>query len=74
MASNFLAVLNINWLFLKLNRFICNQLSVLPNHSSGIRRSKRGPLHVRAKSRDHEIVRVPEKVSQGRPNTPPNIM
>jgi hypothetical protein len=25
--------LNFNWLFLKLNRFICNQLPVLPNRS-----------------------------------------
>ena len=31
-----------------------------------------GPLHTRAKSRDHEIVRAQEKVSKGRrPNTPP---
>jgi hypothetical protein len=30
-----------------------------------------GPLHTRAKSCDHEIVRAPKKVSKGRPNTPP---
>ena len=30
-----------------------------------------GPLHTRAKSRDHEIVRAQMKVSKGRPNTPP---
>ena len=33
MIGNFPAVLNFNWLFLKLNRFICNQLPVLPDHS-----------------------------------------
>ena len=30
-----------------------------------------GPLHTRAKSRDHEIVRAKNKVSKGRPKTPP---
>jgi hypothetical protein len=30
-----------------------------------------GTLHTRAKSRDHEIVRVQMKVFKGRPNTPP---
>ena len=30
-----------------------------------------GPLHTRAKSRDHDIVRAPKKVSQGRPKSPP---
>ena len=30
-----------------------------------------GPLRTRAKSRDHEIVRAQEKVSKGRPKTPP---
>ena len=30
-----------------------------------------GPLHTRAKSHDHEIVRAQKKVSKGRPNTPP---
>ena len=30
-----------------------------------------GPLHTRAKSRDHEIVRAPKKVSKGRPKTRP---
>ena len=30
-----------------------------------------GPLHTRAKSRDHEIVRAPKQVSKGRrPKTP----
>jgi hypothetical protein len=29
-----------------------------------------GPLHTRAKSRDHEIVGAQKKVSKGRPNTP----
>ena len=29
-----------------------------------------GPLHTRAKSRDHEIVRAQKKVFKGRPNTP----
>ena len=32
---------------------------------------KLGPLHTRAKSCDHEIVRAQKKVSKGRPNTPP---
>jgi hypothetical protein len=30
-----------------------------------------GPLHTRAKSREHENVRAQEKVFKGRPNTPP---
>jgi hypothetical protein len=30
-----------------------------------------GPLHTRAKSNDHEIVRAQKKVSKGCPNTPP---
>ena len=30
-----------------------------------------GPLHTRAESRDHKIVRVQKKVSKGHPNTPP---
>jgi hypothetical protein len=30
-----------------------------------------GPLHTRAKSRDHEIVRAQKKVSKGHPKTPP---
>ena len=30
-----------------------------------------GPLYMRAKSRDHEIVRTQKKVSKGRPNAPP---
>ena len=30
-----------------------------------------GPLHTRAKSRDHEIVRAQKKVSKARPTTPP---
>ena len=31
-----------------------------------------GPLHTRAKSHDHQIVRAQKKVvSKGRPNTPP---
>jgi hypothetical protein len=29
-----------------------------------------GPLHTRAKRRDHGIVRAQKKVSQGRPKTP----
>ena len=32
MIGNFHAVVNFNRLFLKLNRFICNQLLVLPGH------------------------------------------
>ena len=31
MFGSFLAALNFNRLFLKLNRFICNQLPVLPD-------------------------------------------
>ena len=31
-----------------------------------------GPLHTRAKSRDHEIVRGQKKVAQGRSKAPPN--
>ena len=30
-----------------------------------------GPLHTRAKSRDHKIVRAQKKVPKGRPTTPP---
>ena len=30
-----------------------------------------GPLHTRAKRRDHEIVRAQKKVSKGRLETPP---
>jgi hypothetical protein len=30
-----------------------------------------GPLHTRAKSRDHEVEGAQKKVSKGRPNTPP---
>ena len=30
-----------------------------------------GPLHTRAKSRDHEIVRAQKKVSKGRPKALP---
>ena len=30
-----------------------------------------GPLHTRAKSRDHEIVRARKKVSKGCPEAPP---
>ena len=30
-----------------------------------------GPLHTRAKIRDHEIVRAQERVSKGHPKTPP---
>ena len=37
-------------------------------------KAKLGPLHTLAKSRDHEGVRAHKKVSEGRPNTPPNIM
>jgi hypothetical protein len=37
----------------------------------GDRHSFLGPLHTRVKSRDHEIVRAQEKVSKGRPKTPP---
>jgi hypothetical protein len=35
-------------------------------------RRELGPLHTRAKSRDHRIVRAQRKVSRGRPNTPQN--
>ena len=30
-----------------------------------------GPLHTRAKTRDHETLRAQKKVCRGRPNTPP---
>jgi hypothetical protein len=30
-----------------------------------------GPLHTRAKSRDHEIGRAQKKAPKGRPDTPP---
>ena len=33
MIGNFPAVLNFNWLFLKLNQVICNSLPVLLDHS-----------------------------------------
>jgi hypothetical protein len=36
MIGNIHAVLNLNPLFLKLNRFICNQLPVLPHHWSRV--------------------------------------
>ena len=29
-----------------------------------------GPLHTRAKSRDHEMMRAPKKVPKGHPKTP----
>ena len=35
MISNFLAILNFNWLFFKLNWFICYQLLVLLDYSRG---------------------------------------
>ena len=31
----------------------------------------RATSHLRAKSRDHDIMRAQKKVSKGRPNTPP---
>ena len=34
MNGNFPVVLNFTWLFLKLNRFICRQLPVFPDHCS----------------------------------------
>ena len=30
-----------------------------------------GPLHTRAKGRDHEVLRAQKKVSKGRPKTAP---
>ena len=36
MTGNFPAVVNFKRLFLKLNRFICNQLPVLPDHRSWV--------------------------------------
>ena len=33
-----------------------------------------GPLHTRAKSRDHELVRAQKKVFIGRPQDTPKIM
>jgi hypothetical protein len=42
-----------------------------PNLNVGCIYTNFGPLHTRAKSRDHEIVRAQKKVSKGRPNTPP---
>ena len=33
-------------------------------------KSTLGPLHARANSHDHEIVRAQKKVSKGRPKTP----
>ena len=40
MIGNFPAVLNFNRLFLKLNRFVCNELPVLPDHSEAWRTRK----------------------------------
>ena len=40
MIGNFPAVLNFNRLFLKLDRFICNSLPVLPDHRCGLLGSK----------------------------------
>ena len=34
MIGNFPTILNFNWLFLKLNRFICNYLPGFPDHCS----------------------------------------
>ena len=36
MLGHFPAVLNFNRLFLKLIRFVCNQLPVLPDHRSNV--------------------------------------
>jgi hypothetical protein len=44
----------------------------IPGQDPSVSKSSQlGPLHTRAKSRDHEIVRAQKKVSKGRPNTPP---
>jgi hypothetical protein len=40
-------------------------------HSQSAFMEHLGPLHTRAKSCDHEIVRAQKRVSKGRPNTPP---
>ena len=42
LIGNLPAVLDFNWLFLQLNRFICNQLPVLPDHSLGAIQGGRG--------------------------------
>ena len=47
--------------------------SVFTNRIETLNRQLRdsGPLHTRAKSRDHEIVTAQKKVPKGHPNTPP---
>ena len=54
MVGNFPAVLNINWLFLKLNRFICNELPVLPDHRLDVAHCKLvlEGKHMRSKAYD----------------------
>jgi hypothetical protein len=41
------------------------------NRICGTQISYLGPLHTRAKSHDHKIVRAQKKVSKGRRKTPP---
>ena len=45
---------------------------ILPDYGQKFYMDTGGHLHTRAKSRDHEIMRVQKKVSKGHPNTPPN--
>ena len=47
-----------------------NSKVLKPRALYGALQVSQGPLHRWAKSRDHEIVRA-QKVSKGRPNTPP---
>jgi hypothetical protein len=44
---------------------------IIKHSDEGITVLCEGPLHTRAKSRDHEIVRAQKKVSKGHPNTLP---
>ena len=48
-----------------------HMVDVSSSSSSSTCHPSLGPLHTRATSRDHEIVRAQKKVSKGRPNTLP---
>ena len=55
--------------FWSASRSACTETE--PERPPGDGGRELGPLHTRAKSRDHEIVRAQQEVSTGRPNTPP---
>ena len=53
MIGNFPAILNLSWLFLKLNRFVCHHLSVLPDHWPVLCSLLHHPPPHQAYSKDH---------------------